>query len=159
MPSRRLSKPPALNNPPPRLDLAALYGRLRMSSACRNGVRQVVRDEPKVAVARGIDRNEFSFGRQFARGVAARDEKGEGGLDPVTGARQMLLRQLDQHGWPKAPQGVLSAAQQGELPALDVGLDEIDAVDRERGDDRIERCHRHQLLLDRRPAALRPAQM
>src|SRR5689334_11952070 len=80
----------------------------------------VAREEPEVTVERGVDRKEFSAGCQRARGVALGGEKGEGGLDPVTRARQMLLRQLNQHGRPIAPQGVLGAAQHGEFPALDV---------------------------------------
>ena len=123
------------------------------------GFGVAVREKPEFAVARSVGRDQLAVELQLERGVAEPGEKAEGVLDAVVGAGQMLAQQLDHQYRAKSPQGPFAAAQQGHLPAFDIGLDKIEPVEVERGGDRVEGRKPDQLLGDGGPTLLRAPHM
>src|SRR5271170_3840331 len=117
--------------------------------------RVVARNEPEISLVRGGDRNQAAARCNLECRVAEPAQKGEGVVEPIAGALQMRGRQLDQQMWAESAQRILRTTQQGKLPAFDIGLNQIDAVESERHGDRVDSGHRYQLLRDSRPALLR----
>ena len=86
----------------------------------------------------GRDRDQLPAEYKLKRPIAELFEKRKGVVEPITAARRMIARELEHQARPKPPQGVPTAVQQAQFPALDFGLDEIEAIEPKRRDDRIE---------------------
>jgi hypothetical protein len=53
-------------------------------------------------------------------------------------------------------QGIATAGEKGQLPAFDIGFDQIDPIEPKGSDNRIEGGQRDQLLRNGAPTVLRP---
>src|ERR1700738_857444 len=71
----------------------------------------------------------------------------------------MIARELEHQARAEPPQGIRAAVQQANLPAFDIGLDEIKAIEPERGDDGVECGQRDELLRHCGPAVFRLPEM
>jgi len=96
----------------------------------------------------GHDRDQRPAGRKLERRIAELFEKGKGLVEPVAGTRQMTARKFEHQIRSKPPQAVAAAVQQAQFPPFDVGFDEIEAIEPERRDDRVEGGQGNELLRD-----------
>src|SRR5215471_17902668 len=81
------------------------------------------RYEPEIAVLHSSERHEASLGRETEAPIPACSQKVESVVEPVVGTRERPAAELQQQTRSEALESPLRAAQQLQLPPLDIGLD------------------------------------
>src|SRR5215469_3555348 len=132
-----------------------------MSVAGSAGVdhRILGRYEPEIAVLYPSERHEASFGRETEAPIPACSQKVESVLRPVAGTRERRAAELQQQTRSEALESTLRAAQQLQLPTLDIGLDEIQTIEIQPFYYAVDCRQRHDLLRHCLPALGGPSQM
>src|SRR5215471_8685387 len=110
------------------------------------------RYEPEIAVLHPSKRHEASFGRETEAPIPACSQKVESVVEPVAGTRERPAAKLQQQTRSEALESPLRAAQQLQLPPLDIALDEIEAIEAKPFHHAVDCRHRHDLLRHCLPA-------
>src|SRR5215472_8030090 len=87
------------------------------------------RYEPEIAVLHPSKRHEASLGREPEAPIPACSQKVETVVEPVAGTRERRAAELQQQTRSEALESAIRAAQQLQLPTLDISLDEIQAIE------------------------------
>src|SRR5215470_15518025 len=125
-----------------------------MSVAGSGGIdhRILGRYEPEIAVLHPSERHEASFGRETEAPIPACSQKVESVLQAVAGTSERRAAELQQQTRSEALESALRTAKQLQLPPLDIGLDEIEAIEAQPFRHAVDCRQRHDLLRHCLPA-------
>src|SRR5215469_18847214 len=114
--------------------------------------RILPRYEPEIAILHPSERHEANLGRETEAPIPAYSQKVESVIEPVAGTRERRAAEFQQQTRSEALESALRAAQQLQLPTLDIGLDEIQAIEAQPFHHAVDCRQRHDLLRHCLPA-------